>query len=260
LDISLRTTKPISPDARTYLFVAAIATLFISLSELLDYFELPFESLAGHLFTSASLISAGFVTSSIGSFGYGGIFILMLLESASLPIPSEVVLPFAGYLVFIGSMNFAVVVLVSTVAGLLGALADYYLALKLGRPVVERLFKWSGAGPEQLNRAERWLSTRGSWTILVARFIPGMRSAISLPAGALGMKLRTFVATTVIGAFGWSTLLIYLGYSAGNLWQAVLARSSPLMTEIALLAVALASISYIVYFVSLKVSTTASNS
>ena len=86
-------------DTGTYVFLAALVTLFISLVEILDYFELPFESLAGHLFASGSVISAGFVTSFMTTFGYGGVFVLMLLESASLPIPSEVVLPFAGYLV-----------------------------------------------------------------------------------------------------------------------------------------------------------------
>jgi membrane protein DedA with SNARE-associated domain len=235
--------------ARAYLLVAAL-TLFLSLSEILDYYELPFESQAAHLFASGSLISAGFVTSSMATFGYGGVFILMLLESASLPIPSEVVLPFAGYLVFTGSMNFPAVVLVSTVAGLLGALADYYVALRLGRPIVERLFKWSGAKPDHLVRAERWLDAKGSLTVLVARFIPGMRSAISLPAGALGMKLRTFAAMTAVGSLGWSTLLIYLGYSAGSLWQTVLGRSSPLLTEAVLFAAAIASASYVVYFLS----------
>ena len=174
----------------------------------------------------------------------------MLLESASLPVPSEVVLPFAGYLVFTGGMNFAAVVLVSTVAGVVGALADYYLASNLGRPVIERLFRWSGMKPEHLNRAEKWLSEKGSWSILVARFIPGLRSAISLPAGALRMRLGAFVGMTLIGSFGWSVLLIYLGYSAGSVWQTALGRSSPVLTEVALFAAALGSASYILYFAS----------
>lgn len=253
LAILSRILRPAFQDARVYLFFAAFVALFIALSEILDYFELPFESLAAHIFASGSFISAGLVTSPMVAFSYGGVFVLMLLESASLPIPSEVVLPFAGYLVFTGRMNFAVVVLGSTAAGLAGAVADYYLALKLGRPMVERLLKWSGTKPEHLNRLESWLSAKGSWSVLVARFIPGMRSAISVPAGALRMRLKPFVTMTAIGAFGWSTLLIYLGYSAGNLWQTALAQSSSLLTEIVLFAVVLASISYIVYFVSLKV-------
>jgi len=186
----------------------------------------------------------------MANFGYAGVFVLMVLESASLPIPSEVVLPFAGYLVFRGSLNFVTVALVSTAAGLIGSMVDYFLAFKLGRPIVERLFKWSGSGPEHLDRAERWLGAKGSWTILVARFIPGLRSAISLPAGAFGMRFRTFVSMTMIGSFGWSVMLIYLGYSAGNLWQTVLVHLSPLLTEVGLFTAALASISYIMHYVS----------
>jgi len=241
-------------DTRTYLFLAALGTLIISLTEIVDYFELPFESLVGHFFASSSIISTGFVTSSMTTFGYGGVFVLMLLESASLPIPSEVVLPFAGYLVFSGSMNFVAVVLLSTVAGVGGALLDYFLALRFGRPFVSRLLRVSGAGKaEQLNRWERCLSTRGSWMILVARFIPGVRSSVSLPAGALRMRLRTFVAMTTVGVFGWSALLVYLGYLAGNLWQTSFTQRSPLFAEIAIFAAALASASYMAYFAFLRV-------
>ena len=245
-----RALRLTSFDARTYVFAAALAALFVTLTELIDFFELPFESLPGHLLSSSALFSTGFVMSTMASFGYAGVFILMLLESASLPVPSEVVLPFAGYLIFTGSMNFTAVVLVSTVAGVVGALADYYLASKLGRPIVERLFRWSGLKPEHLDRAEKWLSEKASWSILVARFIPGLRAAISLPAGALRMKLGPFVGMTLIGSFGWSALLVFLGYSAGSVWQTALARSSPLLTEVFLIAVALASASYVLYFVS----------
>jgi membrane protein DedA with SNARE-associated domain len=196
------------------------------------------------------MISTGFVTSSMANFGYFGVFVLMVLESASLPIPSEVVLPFAGYLVFRGSLNFVNVVLVSSAASLIGSMVDYYLASKLGRPIVEGLFRWSGLRLERLDRAEKWLGAKGSWTILVARFVPGLRSAISLPAGALRMGLRTFVSMTTIGSFGWSVMLIYLGYSAGNLWQTALARLSPLFAEIGVLTAVLTSVFYIVYYVS----------
>lgn len=218
---------------------------------MVDYFEIPFESLTAQLFASGSLISTGFITSSMAGFGYVGVFVLMVLESASLPIPSEVVLPFAGYLVFKGSMNFVTVALVSTVAGLIGSMVDYYIAFKVGRPMVERFLKRSGMRPEHLDRAEQWLGAKGSWTILVARFIPGLRSAISLPAGALGVRLRTFVTMTLIGTFGWSVLLIYLGYAAGDLWQTATAQLSPVLTEFGIFAVAFASTSYIVYYLYL---------
>jgi len=250
LDFSFRTVKLPSFRIKTLLFSVALVTFFVSLSEIVDSFELPFESFAGHLLASGSLVPTGFITSSMAGFGYAAVFVLMVLESASLPIPSEVVLPFAGYLVFKGSMDFALLALVSTAAGLTGSAVDYYLALRLGRPIIERFFRWTGAGPDQLDRAERWLSAKGFWTILVARFVPGLRSAISLPAGAIAMKFRTFAATTIVGSFGWSVLLIYLGYSAGNLWQTTSVRMSPLLIQAGLYSALFASIGYVAYYFS----------
>jgi membrane protein DedA with SNARE-associated domain len=235
-------------------FLVAVLALLLALSEILEFVELPFESLVGSLFASGSLISVQLITSYITRYGYIGLFVLMFLESASLPIPSEVILPFAGYLVFTGSMNFVPVVLVGTVAGLAGALVDYYLAFKLGRPVVQKLFKWAGMRSEQLDRAESWLDTKGSWCILLSRFIPGRRSSISFPAGALRMRLRWFAIMTAIGAFGWSGLLIYLGYTASSVWQSALVPSGSILAEVAVFAVALVSACYIAYFALAKAS------
>ncbi|MDG6926643.1 MAG: DedA family protein [Nitrososphaerota archaeon] len=239
-------------DARGALLIAAAVALVLSLTEILEFVELPYEPLVGRLFVSGSLASVGFVTSLVVGLGYAGLFLLMFLESASLPIPSEVVLPFAGYLVFVGSFNLEAVMVLCTLAGLSGALADYYVALKLGRPVARKVFGWLGINSKSWDGAERWLDKKGSWSILVARFIPGLRSAISLPAGALKMDLRSFTAMTAVGAFGWSALLVYVGYSAGNLWQTALARSAPVLTEVALFGVAIASASYVAFYVASK--------
>ena len=114
-----------------YLAVVAFAALFVSVLELTDVFQLPLESGLGGAVSSGGLISMNFLTSLL-NIGYPGLFILMTLESASLPIPSEVVLPFAGYLVFLGKMNLVLAVLDGAVALLVGALIDYYLALWLG--------------------------------------------------------------------------------------------------------------------------------
>lgn len=124
---------------------------------------------------SSSFVSANSVVTLVSTQGYLSLFVLMVLESASLPIPSEVVLPFAGYLVYIGSMNFGLALLDSTVAGVIGALFIYYLAFKLGRPFVDSLLGRVGVKPRTIDSAERWMSTRGSWSVLVARFIPGLR-------------------------------------------------------------------------------------
>jgi membrane protein DedA with SNARE-associated domain len=246
--VKVRGVQSAARGLETYLFYASLVVLFVTVSEVVDLFELPFESVIARLMASGSLVSFGFVTSLLTASGYLGIFILMALESASLPVPSELVLPFSGYLVFEGSLNFAGVVAVSTVAGMVGALVGYYLALKFGRPLVRGLFKRFGASGQALDRTENWVNRKGSWSILAARFVPGIRTIVSLPAGALKMRLRTFVSMTFAGTLGWSALLVYVGYSTGNLWQTALAQSSPLFTSIPLSAGLVVSSSYILYY------------
>lgn len=230
-----------------YLAVVALAALFVSLVELTDVFQLPLESGLGGAVASGGLFSMNILTTFL-NIGYPGLFILMMLESASLPIPSEVVLPLAGYAVFLGKMNLLLAVAVGTVALLVGALIDYYLALKLGRPVVYRLMRRIGVSPTSLDKGERWIDSKGSATIFIARFIPGLRAAISIPAGLLKMKLSTFVILTAAGSLIWSAVLIYVGYSAGPLWQVTLDSLAAFAGQAALVVVAVLSILYVVYY------------
>jgi membrane protein DedA with SNARE-associated domain len=230
-----------------YLAVVAFAALCISLVELLDPFNLPFESSLARAFTSGSLVSSGFLTSFL-NLGYGGLFILMTLESASLPIPSEVVLPLAGYAAYLGKMNLWLAIADGTLALIAGALIDYYLALKLGRPVVYRLLGRFGVSSARLDDAERWMSSKGASTVFIARFVPGLRSVISIPAGLFRMRLRTFVVLTSVGSFLWSFVLIYIGYSAGPLWQNALDSLGVLAGQAALVIVAGVSVLYVFYY------------
>ena len=232
----------------TYLFCASLCILFLTVSEILDFFELPFESLVSRLLMSSSSVPVSFVTSAVAATGYMGIFVLMTLESVSLPVPSEVLLPFSGYLASKGSLSFQGVLVASTSAGMIGALIDYYLALKFGRSLVDRLLKWSGANAGALRRMESWISGRGSWSVLIARFIPGMRTAISLPAGVLRMRLRPFVSMTLVGTVGWSVLLVYLGYAAGKLWQSTSLQSMSFLTDLLLYLGFVSSLSYAIYY------------
>jgi membrane protein DedA with SNARE-associated domain len=230
-----------------YLAAVAFAALFLSVVELTDVFQLPFESSFGGAVASGGLFSMNILTSFL-DIGYAGLFILMALESASLPIPSEVVLPFAGYLVFLGKMNLVLAIVDGFVALLVGALVDYYLALWLGRPVVYRLLGRMGISSTHLDNGERWIDSKGSWTIFIARFIPGLRSAISIPAGLLRMRLKTFVTLTAAGSFIWSAVLIYAGYSAGPLWESSLNSLSSFANQAALVVVAVLSVLYVVYY------------
>jgi membrane protein DedA with SNARE-associated domain len=230
-----------------YLAVVALAALCISLLELVDRFDLPLESTIARGFTSGSLFSTDLVSSFL-NLGYAGLFILMTLESASLPIPSEVVLPLAGYAVYLGKMNLWLAIADGTIALIVGALIDYYLALKLGRPVVYRLMARVGVSSARLDDAERWMSSKGASTVFIARFIPGLRSAISIPAGLFRMKLKTFLVLTSVGSFLWSFILIYIGYSAGPLWQKALGSLSVVASQVSLVVIAGGSIVYVAYY------------
>jgi len=201
----------------SFLFAISIVVFGLTLIEAIDAFELPFESLVG----SSGLVGGLFASSTQleATLGYPGLFVLMLLESASLPVPSEVILPLAGYLVFIGKMGFIQAVIVASAGGLVGAYIDYYAARLLGRPLLVRVLKYIHISEPSLVRAENWFNRGGLVTVLLARFVPLIRTLISFPAGLLKMSSRAFGAMTLIGTLGWSTLLVYAGYRAGGLWR-----------------------------------------
>ncbi len=228
-----------------YLVVAAAILLGVSVIQLTHLVELPF----GKVFSgsSASLISTSSLLDFMRSYGYVSLFALMTLESASVPIPSEVILPFAGYMVYLGAMDFTLALLVSTAASLAGAMVDYYLAFFLGRPFVVKMLKSLRVDSRALDRAEGWFGRSGQWTILVARFVPLLRSVISLPAGLFEMKLKPFIVMTVAGCLGWSAILIYAGLAAGQLWDTVF-NSSTFVADGFSAVIAIVSAVYIVYY------------
>lgn len=228
-----------------YLAAAAVVVLAISVIQLTRLVELPFAALFSG--SSASILSTTSLLDFMRSFGYVSLFALMTLESASAPIPSEIILPFAGYMVYLGAMDFTLALVVSTAASLAGALIDYYLAYFLGRPFVVAMLKSLRVDSRALDRAERWFDRSGQWTVLVARFVPLLRSVISLPAGLFEMNLRPFVLMTVIGGLGWSAILIYAGLAAGQLWESVFNSSTLVVDGIAAIIAAICAL-YVVYF------------
>ena len=180
--------------------------------------------------------------------GYPSLFALMALESASLPIPSEVVLPFAGYLVSQGILDFWLVLLVSTAASLAGALLDYYLAKRLGRPFVIKMLKLFRVHSGALERAEKWFDTSGRWTVFLARFVPVLRTVISLPAGLFRMGVKSFILMTVAGCLGWSVVLVYAGYLAPSDWVSAFTSSLTVVDALSAVAASVAAV-YVVYCV-----------
>jgi membrane protein DedA with SNARE-associated domain len=162
------------------------------------------------------------VKTTVSSWGYPGLFGLMILESSSLPVPSEVVLPFSGYLVSIGRFDFWGTVIVATVAAVIGSLVDYFIGLK----GIEALTKRRVLGKallsmDQLTFAAKWFNKYGAMAIFLARLIPGIRTLISFPAGAAKMPIAKFLVFTTAGCLLWNSVLIYVGYYLGNSWTEV---------------------------------------
>jgi membrane protein DedA with SNARE-associated domain len=183
--------------------------------------------IGGAPWTSGPLIGAivSFMrdaTATMKSWGYGGVFLLMLLESSSLPIPSEVVLPFAGYLVSSGALNFWVAVAVATVAGLAGSMVDYYIGLKGVHVLAQhKILGIAFLTQRQLEIAARWFSRYGAVMVFLSRLVPGFRTLMSFPAGAVRMPLAKFVVFTTAGCLVWNAVLIYVGVVLGENWRRV---------------------------------------
>jgi len=152
--------------------------------------------------------------------GYAGVFALMVLEAAAFPIPSEIVLPFAGYLVSLGKLNFWAVILFSTIAALIGSFVDYYLGLKLG-PLLLTPGKLRYVNADRLSRVNVWFNRYGAIAVVSLRLVPGARVLISFPAGAYHMKKSKFSALTLAGCLPWNILLVYLGWWFGSSWDYV---------------------------------------
>ncbi|HUJ84477.1 MAG TPA: DedA family protein [Candidatus Acidoferrales bacterium] len=162
------------------------------------------------------------VTDAVASWGYIGILVLMFLESTSLPIPSEVVLPFAGYLVSTGELDFWACLGIATIAGIAGCLIDYIIGLKGADAMAEhKIFGKSLFTRSQLDIAMKWFTKYGSFAVFFSRLIPGFRTVVSFPAGAVRMSLAKFVAYTSAGCFVWSGVLIYIGLFLGQNWSEV---------------------------------------
>jgi membrane protein DedA with SNARE-associated domain len=157
----------------------------------------------------------------ISSTGYAGVFFLMLLESAVMPVPSEIIMPFAGYVVWKGQMDFWLVVAAGTLGNLAGSLLAYVVGLWLGRAFILKYCKYILLSKEHIFLAERWFKKYGSKVIFISRLLPFVRTVISLPAGVAKMDLKKFIVYTVVGSIPWCFALTYLGVLFGSNWKNV---------------------------------------
>jgi len=156
------------------------------------------------------------VAEAVMSIGYPGIFLLMAIESSFIPFPSELVMPPAGYWIAQGKMSWAPVLLSGIAGSLLGAYANYYIALYLGRPFFLRYGKYFLVSPKQIERCDRFFASHGEIATFVGRLIPQVRQLISLPAGLSRMTLWRFSLYTALGAGIWITVLTWIGYLVGK--------------------------------------------
>lgn len=147
--------------------------------------------------------------------GYPGIIALMAMESSILPVPSELVMPPAGYWAAKGQMSFAIALVCGIGGSVIGALANYYLAQLIGRPLVQRYGKYILLSESKLQRSERFFFEHGEISTLIGRLFPVIRHLISIPAGLHRMPLPKFIAYTAIGAGVWCAILTAIGYFIG---------------------------------------------
>jgi membrane protein DedA with SNARE-associated domain len=153
---------------------------------------------------------------SVLALGYPGIVVLMAIESSVLPLPSELVMPPAGYLVSQGHMNAALAIAAGTLGSVLGALLNYLLAVTVGEPVLRRYGKFVLVSERSLDRTEAFFRRHGEISTFLGRLLPVIRHLISIPAGMSRMALGRFVAFTALGAGLWCGILTYLGWLIGR--------------------------------------------
>ena len=164
-------------------------------------------------------ILATWIISVISSLSYTGIALLMAIESACIPLPSEIIMPFSGFLVFKGEMTMMGVAMAGAIGCVLGSIPAYYLGKIGGRPLVEKYGKWVLISHHDLNLADRWFEKHGDITIFIGRLLPVVRTFIAFPAGVAGMNMGRFIIYTFTGSFIWCWALAYAGMKAGENWE-----------------------------------------
>jgi len=168
---------------------------------------------------------AHYIIKLIETTSYAGIFVLMTAESALIPIPSEVTMPFSGFLASKGNLSLAAVIIVGTIANLVGSYIAYYIGYFIEETFLLRLIKKYGKfiliSEDDYQKANKWFEKYGDKIIFISRLLPGIRTVISLPAGVFRMDIKKFTLYTVLGCLIWSAFLAYVGYALGENWRAL---------------------------------------
>lgn len=154
--------------------------------------------------------------------GYVGIFLLMTLESCGIPIPSEAVVTFSGFLSSRGSFDFWIVIVVSTLANLVGSLIFYYIGYYYGESFLLRYGRYFHLDKDKINLVKSWFNKYGELAIFIGRVTPAVRTYISFPAGLSYMRLSCFIGYTLAGSLVWNFILAYIGYILGSRWMDII--------------------------------------
>jgi membrane protein DedA with SNARE-associated domain len=164
------------------------------------------------------LVSA-FIVATISMLGYGGIVLLMAIESACIPLPSEVIMPFSGYLVYTGQFNIWLVTVAGAFGCVVGSLVAYWVGMRGGRPLIEKYGRYILISRHDLDLADRWFARYGEVIVFVSRLLPAVRTFIAFPAGVARMNLKKFVIYTFAGSLPWCLGLAYAGQLLGKQWD-----------------------------------------
>jgi membrane protein DedA with SNARE-associated domain len=164
---------------------------------------------------------SGLIIAAIATLGYGGIVLMMAIESACIPLPSEVIMPFSGYLVADGRLSLNLVAFAGALGCLLGSYVAYFVGASGGRRFLERYGRWVLIAPHELEVADRFFDRWGSPAVFFSRLLPVVRTFIAFPAGVARMRLLPFTIYTLIGSYIWCLILAYAGMKFGEHWRAL---------------------------------------
>lgn len=192
------------------------------------------------------------ITEVMEKFGYMGIFLLIAIENIFPPIPSEVILTFGGFMTTYSSLSVPGVMIASTIGSLFGAVILYLIGSLLDIQRLEKIVKRWGhilrLTPEDLHKANDWFAKYGLWTVFFCRFIPLIRSLISIPAGMAKMNFGVFIVLTAVGSFIWNAVLIYVGSRVGASWETIV-EYMDIYSNFVYAGIAIAAIAVIVWWI-----------
>lgn len=164
-------------------------------------------------------ILSGIIVATISALGYSGVALLMAIESACIPLPSEIIMPFAGYLVSRGEMNIWGVGIAGAIGCVIGSLIAYWVGMYGGRPLIEKYGRYVLISRQDLALADRWFGRYGEVIIFTSRLLPAIRTFIAFPAGVARMNLTRFILYTFAGSLPWCIGLAYVGQKLGEQWN-----------------------------------------